>query len=72
VRVTSRPKWKKEIGRDPEVDLFALNHSDGVGNQAFVALGQESYRVKHPTQSAGGVGPAAEAEDVQTVPRRRR
>src|SRR5437870_6101349 len=58
-----------EIRCDRKINALALNHPDGVRDQAFVAFGKEPDNMKHATKCTGGVGPAAEAKDVQTVAR---
>ena len=69
VRFTLAREGLFEISRDREVDLFALNYSDCIGDQAFVAFGEEADDVKHSAKGAGSVGPAAEPKDVEMVVR---
>src|SRR5438445_9263031 len=56
-----------EVGRDPEIDVLLLYHSDSVGNQAFIALGQQPYNVKHAAERTCCVGDSAEADYVTLV-----
>src|SRR2546427_5547733 len=58
-----------EVASDREVDFLALDHPDGIRDQAFVALGQQPNDVKHPAEGAGRVSPTAESEDVNLVTR---
>src|SRR6266849_5804847 len=69
MRLTLARKGLLEVARDNEIDVLLLNHSDRVGNQALIALGQQPDNVKHSAERTGCVCPSAEAEHVDPVAR---